>query len=54
MVFLQAAEAVRSTNVNYDETLKVGNDRTDKIGNDESVTIGNNRTEKVGNDEQDH
>jgi type VI secretion system secreted protein VgrG len=40
-----------STTVLHDETIDIGNDRTDSVGNDETISIGNNRTETVGNDE---
>jgi type VI secretion system secreted protein VgrG len=37
--------------VENDETIKIGNNRTETVGKDESITIGANRTEKVGKDE---
>ncbi|WDE14140.1 type VI secretion system Vgr family protein [Thalassomonas haliotis] len=38
-------------NIDHDETVTIGNDRSENVGNDESITIGNNRNESVAKDE---
>src|SRR3989454_1398067 len=45
------AEKDMQIDVENDETVKIGNDRTDSVGANESITIGKNRTESVGGDE---
>ncbi len=37
--------------INNDQSLSVGHDRSKSVGNDETTSIGNNRTEDVGKDE---
>ncbi|WDE07787.1 type VI secretion system tip protein VgrG [Thalassomonas viridans] len=38
-------------NIDHDETVAIGNDRSENVGHDETITIGNNRSESVGKDE---
>jgi len=38
-------------NIDHDETVTIGNDRTEDVGNNETITIGNNRSETVGKNE---
>lgn len=46
------AERNMDTEVENDETLQVGNNRTKSIGKDEKTSIGRDRTESVGNNEK--
>ncbi len=45
------AEKDEQIDVEHDETVKIGNDRTESVGANESITIAKNRTESVGGDE---
>ncbi|WP_244848080.1 type VI secretion system Vgr family protein [Caballeronia sp. SL2Y3] len=40
----------RSENVERDETIGIGHDRSETVGNDEEVSVGHNRTHRVGQD----
>jgi type VI secretion system secreted protein VgrG len=45
------AEKDESVIVEHNESVNVGNDRTESVGANETITIGKNRTESVGGDE---
>jgi type VI secretion system secreted protein VgrG len=40
-----------ATTIEHDETITVGNNRTESVGKDESISIGGNRTESVAKNE---
>ena len=50
LIFLHGQHNMHK-NIDHDETVVIGNDRSENVGNDESITIGNNRSEDVGKDE---
>lgn len=41
-----------NTRVEHDETVFIGNDRTEEVVNNEKITVGNDRTEEVGSNEK--
>jgi type VI secretion system secreted protein VgrG len=45
------AEKDMQVEVEHDESVTIGNDRTESVGNNESITIEKNRTESVGENE---
>ncbi|WP_081076213.1 type VI secretion system Vgr family protein [Burkholderia cepacia] len=46
------AQKDQNIHVNHDETIFVGNDRSEQVEHDETIAIGNDRKETVGHDEQ--
>jgi type VI secretion system secreted protein VgrG len=45
------AQYDQNEEVEHDETVKIGNNRTEQVGKDESIAIGGGRTESVSKDE---
>jgi len=50
-VFIHA-EKDKNVHIKHNNTIFVGNDRSEKVEHDEQVEIGRNRSERVGNDER--